>query len=535
MILNATAVSRAACVVSSVVTRMLRPAPPDMLLAMMARIALMFLALVATASPARADALRWVRDGRLTRQAQEVLDAMRHAEEFGLAREDFTESVTEISALAATPGDETQLDESMNDAALRLIGQLHDGRADPRAAAFALTRRRAPLDSVVALKRLAAGANAREVLATFEPRSAQYVALKQVLARYRHMRTDLTTLPAPLAATVRAGDSYAGAEKLRWLLAEAGDAPAPRDDPAAEFIYDADLAAGVMRFQRRHGLEPDGVVGRKTFAALTVPLSQRIRQIELTLERWRWLPDIDPPAVIVNVPQFALYALPDPSDSPAGSQPSRIPVIVGQSARQTPVFDSEIVSVIFRPYWNVPESILHEELLPLMAGDPGYLAHHDMEIVRGDGDDAEVLPNDAASIVALRAGRARLRQRPGPKNALGLIKFVLPNPYAVFLHSTPDTQLFSREQRALSHGCIRVSDASALAAYLLKDTPGDWTADAIEAATCGETTFAVHLARPVPVFILYGTVVVDTDGAVLFFNDVYGYDRRLDALLTGSR
>jgi murein L,D-transpeptidase YcbB/YkuD len=158
-----------------------------------------------------------------------------------------------------------------------------------------------------------------------------------------------------------------------------------------------------------------------------------------------------------------------------------------------------------------------------------------MEIVRGTGDDAEVLPANAASVAALRAGKARLRQRPGAANALGLIKFVLPNPYAVYLHSTPEKSLFSRERRALSHGCIRVSDAAGLAAYLLRNTPGDWNADAIEAATCADKTLTVRLATPVPVFILYGTVVIDPDGAALFFEDVYGYDRRLEAMLAGSR
>jgi murein L,D-transpeptidase YcbB/YkuD len=505
-----------------------------MLRATMVRTALLFLALIAGALPAGADTFRWVQNGRLTPQAQEVLGAMRRAEDFGLAGDDFTGSVADIVSLEASLADASRLDASMNEAALRLINQLHHGRADPRAAAFALGRRRAPLDPVAALERLATAGDASEVLATFEPRSAQYRALKQALSRYRSLRTDLTSLPAPGSSAVRTGDTYAGAAKLRWLLAEIGDAPAPRDDPASESRYDAALAAGIANFQRRHGLDPDGVLGPRTFAALTVPFAQRIRQMELTLERWRWLPDIDPPAVIVNVPQYVLYTLPDRADASAGSVPSRIPVIVGQSARQTPVFDSEIESVIFRPYWNVPASILHEELLPLIRADPGYLARHDMEIVRGEGDAAEVLPADAAGMAALRAGRARLRQRPGPANALGLIKFVLPNPYAVFLHSTPDSQLFSRERRALSHGCIRVSDASALAAYLLKDTPGDWSPDAIEAATCGTTTFTVRLARPVPVFILYGTVVVDTDGAVLFFDDIYGYDRRLEALLTGA-
>jgi murein L,D-transpeptidase YcbB/YkuD len=331
---------------------------------------------------------------------------------------------------------------------------------------------------------------------------------------------------------VKPGDLYDGSARLRRRLTELGDAPLLAD-AAASAVYDADLAAAVARFQQRHGLVADGVLGAKTFAALSVPLQRRIRQIELTLERWRWLPRITPPAVIVNVPQYMLYTLPDPGDAAGESAPVKIPVIVGETAKQTPIFDSIIESVIFRPYWNVPASIMRE-LLPVISRDAGYLARHEIEIVRGEGDDATVLPGDRAGIAALRAGRARLRQRPGPANALGLIKFVLPNPYSVYLHSTPETRLFARERRALSHGCIRVSDASSLAMYLLKDTDGGWDAAEIEAATCATRTLVVRLTKPVPIFILYGTVVVDADGAVLFFDDIYGYDRRLEELLRGQ-
>ena len=392
--------------------------------------------------------LTWVRDGRLSQQGRETLALLRHVEDFGLDPRDFAALLAAIDAQDRDGGDARELDERMSEAARRLVVQLHDGRVDPLAAGYALEHRRAPIDAAAAVRALASAGDVRQVLESFEPRPAQYRALKQALARLRR--------------------------------------------------------------------EPDA--------------GPRIRQIELTLERWRWLPDIEAPAVIVNVPQFMLYTLPDPAD-PAGGAVARIPVIVGQAARQTPVFDSAIESVVFRPYWNVPDSIVREELLPLIAKDVAYLSRHDMEIVLGAGDDAQVLPADAASVAALRAGRARLRQKPGPGNALGLIKFLLPNPYSVYLHSTPETQLFARERRALSHGCIRVSDSAALAAYLLRGTPGDWNAVTIEAATCGPDNRTVRLARPVPVFILYGTAVIDTDGGVLFFDDVYGFDRRLESLL----
>jgi L,D-transpeptidase YcbB len=498
------------------------------------RAALVVLAFAMGASQASTPHL-WVRNGQLTPQAQGVLAALRDVGEFGLAREDFAELLAQIESESGSFASSSRLDELTHTAALGLINQLHHGRIDPRVAGYALKRQRTPLDSAAALQRLAVAENIPAVLATFEPNSAQYRALKQALARYRRIPANLASLPEPQGRSVAEGDLYAGAGQLRELLGALADGPPPPVDPLADSLYDANLAAAVAQFQRRHGLLADGVLGTRTFAALTVPLARRVRQIELTLERWRWLPDIVPPAVIVNVPQYMLYALPDPSDPSDYPRAFRIPVIVGQSARQTPIFDSAIESVTFRPYWNVPRSILLEELLPLIGRDLGYLERHDMEIVQGEGDDAQVLPANATSVAALRSGGARLRQRPGRTNALGLIKFVFPNPFSVYLHSTPEIQLFARERRALSHGCIRVSDASALAAYLLRHTPGDWTADAIEAATCGDKTFTVDLATPVPVLILYGTVVVDADGAVLFFDDVYGYDRRLEALLSRSR
>jgi murein L,D-transpeptidase YcbB/YkuD len=518
--------------------RMWPPVPAPMLSAVMkipdVRQLLISAVLVLSGPSTAGTPLIWVQNGQLTSQGQQVVGALRHVEDFGLASRDFASLLAAIDAQGGNPVDSTRLDDLMSAAALRLINQLHYGRIDPRAAGYALNRARTPLDSDAALRQLAAAPNALEALQTFEPRSSQYRALEQTLARYRRIRTDLRSLPTPGVVSLKPGDFYAGAEQLRALLTEVGDAIAPRNDAGSESIYDTDLAEAVARFQRRHGLEPDGVLGHRTLDALTVPVPQRIRQIELTMERWRWLPDIKPPAVIVNLPQYMLYALQDPLDSAAGARPLKIPVIVGQTARQTPIFDSAIESVIFRPYWNVPGSIVRKELLPLIERDSGYLARQDLEIVRGDGDDAEVLAPDDASVAALRTGAARLRQRPGPNNALGLIKFVLPNPYSVYLHSTPEAYLFGRERRAFSHGCIRVSDASALAAYLLKDTPGDWNADAIEAATCLDKSLTVHLATPVPVFILYGTVVIDSDGQALFFDDLYGYDRRLDALLSAG-
>ncbi|HEV2284396.1 MAG TPA: L,D-transpeptidase family protein, partial [Steroidobacteraceae bacterium] len=199
----------------------------------------------------------------------------------------------------------------------------------------------------------------------------------------------------------------------------------------------------------------------------------------------------------------------------------------------TPVFTADMTAILFRPYWDVPPSIVRRELLRDLRRDPRYLETHDMELVRAGTAEPAGAALDATpgNLEALAAGQLRLRQRPGPDNALGLIKFVLPNHYDVYLHSTPAQRLFGEARRAFSHGCIRVSDPVALAVAVMQGTAGDWTADKVRAAMDGGATFRVSLAKPVHVLILYGTAVATEDGAVHFVEDIYGQDRRLETLL----
>lgn len=259
-------------------------------------------------------------------------------------------------------------------------------------------------------------------------------------------------------------------------------------------------------------------------------LAARVRKIDLTLERWRWLPAFQTPPIIVNIPEFRLFAFRQTADRAADIL--QMDVIVGRTfpRTRTPVFAADMKSVIFRPYWYVPRSIIVREMLPKIRANLDYLATQHLEMV-SVGPRAVVLPVTPDSIAALAAGTARLRQQPGPDNALGLIKFDLPNYHDIYLHSTPAQQLFLKSRRAFSHGCIRVSDPVALAAYVLRDTPGNWTAAKIDAAMHGTETRRVTLAKPIRVMILYGTVLAKEDGQVLFFDDLYGQDRRLERLL----
>jgi murein L,D-transpeptidase YcbB/YkuD len=209
-----------------------------------------------------------------------------------------------------------------------------------------------------------------------------------------------------------------------------------------------------------------------------------------------------------------------------------VKVVVGKAyGHKTPVFASEIRSVIFRPYWNVPIGIQREEFIPKIEENPAYLAENSYDIVDSDGSVVEEDPSRDEVREKLRSGQLGIRQRPGPDNALGLAKFDFPNQFDVYMHGTPSTGLFSKSRRDFSHGCIRVEDPVSLSQWILRDRP-EWTAENIRNAMYGETTVRVALLKPIPVLIVYGTAVVMEDGEVRFFNDIYGHDAALERALT---
>jgi murein L,D-transpeptidase YcbB/YkuD len=287
----------------------------------------------------------------------------------------------------------------------------------------------------------------------------------------------------------------------------------------------------VQRFQTRHGLEPDGVIGPATARALAVPLAWRVRQIELAMERLRWLPPASGGALVtINIPMFQLWAW----DAGVPARPAlTMGVIVGRAVKtETPVFAAQLTSIVFRPPWNVPVSIARKEALPAIARDARYLVRENMEVVAGQGDNAPVVAPTPDNLARVRAGVYRLRQRPGPKNSLGLIKFEFPNPDDVYMHGTPARHLFGRARRDFSHGCVRVEDPVALAEWVLGDRP-DWTRDRIVEAMNATRTSRVEITRPVQVILFYTTAVVSPDdGSIRFAEDIYGNDAALDRALT---
>lgn len=509
----------------------------------------LLLSVAGLAQAGQAAAYRWFVAGRPTPQATALLAELNSVADHGLrpAYYDAASLTQRVEALARQvvpdPAPLAALDAALSAAAVRLANDLHHGRIDPRAASMALPRPRPPVDEAAFLSRLVTSRDVAGEFAALEPPFLHYRLLQGWLARYRGLAQQhpgLTTLPPLPARSVKPGAPYAGAEALRRLLVVLGDLPAePAAAPPAGAqaaappagLFDVELSAGVAHFQARHGLAADGTLGRNTFAALTTPLSRRVRQMELTLERWRWVPDFNVPPIIINIPQFRLFALRGTQDRAADIL--QMDVIVGQSypKKRTPVFIAEMQQLAFRPYWDVPPSILRNELLPLIRRDAGYIEHNDMEIVRGQGDDARIVAVTPENIEALAAGQLRLRQRSGPKNALGPVKFIFPNDFGVFLHGTPAQRLFAQSRRDFSHGCIRVSDPAALAVHVLRNVDGGWPLEKVQAAMQGEPNVRVRLPKPVPVMVLYGTALATEDGSILFFDDLYGHDGRLEKLL----
>jgi murein L,D-transpeptidase YcbB/YkuD len=365
------------------------------------------------------------------------------------------------------------------------------------------------------VERLRAGLAAGKLQAAVqaaEPQLRQYGQAKAALARYRELAGQpYPALPTP-AAKVAPGAAYAGATALFQRLVLLGDLPADAAPPG-EGVYSEQMEEGVQHFQARHGLEEDGVLGRGTIDALNVSPAWRVRQLELTLERLRWLPEVGRgPMIMVDLPAYRLWAVPDNS----AEAPLEMRVVVGTAVEtETPLFVGQMRYLEFNPYWNVPRSILSKEILPKLARNGAYLAQHEMETVPL-----------GASVADLKAGRARVRQRPGPKNALGAIKFAMPNPMDIYLHSTPARDAFQRSRRDLSHGCIRVEHPAALAQFVLGQQR-QWNADAIQGALQPGPTRHVDLAHAIPVVIFYATAIVDSDGSPRFAADIYGRDPKL--------
>jgi murein L,D-transpeptidase YcbB/YkuD len=381
--------------------------------------------------------------------------------------------------------------------------QIEPEKFDPRAA----------LEDALANDRIA------ESLQQLSPDNAQYRNLRQVMADYRKQAAEGGWPKVP-ATKLRPGQSHQNVAIIAKRLSATGDYEGSIPPDGRQAKYSNDLVEAVKRFQRRHGLPDDGVITPAVVAEMNVPIEQRIERLQLNLERWRWLPrKLGDRYILVNIPEARLEVW------DRGSVPITMRTIVGKQDTPTPIFNDVMTHVVFSPYWNVPPNIAEGETLPAVLKDPDFLNRQNMEVVDASGNLV-----DPSSVDLTEPEKYRFRQRPGADNSLGLVKFMFPNQFDVYLHDTPADSLFARASRSFSHGCVRLEQPVALARYVLRDQP-EWTEERIEAAMHSGEEQHVKLENPIPVYLGYWTARVSADGIVQFRKDLYGIDQRQLALL----
>lgn len=454
-----------------------------------------------------------------------LLEGLAGASAHGLDPADY-----HLAELRAADPDEPgpELDRIATDAYLTLAAHLLSGRVDPVSVEPDWTAARRERD-LVAYLQSALGTDAVPAsLQALAPTQPGYAALMRALARYRAIASRGGWPGVDSGPALRRGDSGPRVEQLRRRLETTGDSAAP--DGASEF-FDAALEEAVRRFQRRANLEPDGIAGSATLAQLNVPVEARVAQIRANMERWRWLPaDLGRRHVRVNIADFRLEARAD------GAVEREHDVVVGQLFRKTPVFSGVMTYLVLNPWWETPPSLAVKDKLPAFRRNPGTVSALGFQVIDRQGRLVE--PSSINwSAVSPASFPYRLRQAPGPQNALGDIKFMFPNAHNVYLHDTPTRGLFAKARRDFSSGCIRVKDPLPLAAWVLQGMP-DWDLARIESVAAGEAETRVPLGRSIPVHLLYWTVVQDTgsgsDGSgVRFLPDIYERDARLIAALDG--
>jgi len=429
-----------------------------------------------------------------------------------------------IRALWRLPGDSVLAvaDERLSEAFLRLGHDLSAGRVVPARVDSLWTGAVTPPNVVAVLDEAVRRDDVSGALASLRPRAADYAALRQVLARYRVLAARGGWPLVPAGPDLGPGDSGTRVAILRARLALT-DGPIGGTDSAR---FDDELVRAVRRFQSRHGLPADAVVGPETRAALNVPVARRIATLELNLERWRWVPrTVGLRYVLVNIPAFRLEL----HDS--GRVQMSVRAIVGRKDWPTPITTAWMDGITFRPEWNVPPRIALQEILPLERAHPGYLGREGFRVISVDG--GTPVDPDSVNWVTVDTARFpyRLVQEPGPDNPLGALRFVVADPFNVAIHDTPQRALFGDRVRLFSHGCVRVDSAALLAVRLL---PG-WSADDVRNAMRGDSSRTVGLPRRLRVLLTYETAWVDAEGVVQFRDDIYAWDDELAAALAGIR
>lgn len=449
--------------------------------------------------------------------AGQLVDAVRETETHGLLARDYHLSAIEQRLRQGWPEATTtrsDLEILLSDAFVRLAYCLHFGKLNPTALdpKWNFSRRLDVDDPVKTIDNALSTGRVVESLEQLQPQEFFYGHLRRALAQLREMAKVGGWPKISEGEALQPGDRGPRVSELRRRLVASGDVAghAVVDDE----LFDDELAVATKEFQRRHGLGPDGQVGAATVAALNVPVERRIDQIRANLERARWVfRDLGSDFLVVNIAGFYAQLIRD------RELVWTTRVQVGKPYHATPVFRSDVQYLVLNPTWTVPPGILRNEILPKVRRDPGYLAANRMNIVDSNGNVV-----DPATVDQSARFPHSIRQAPGPDNALGVVKFIFPNPYNVYLHDTPSKSLFEKAERAFSHGCIRVENPLDLAVQLLQDQE-QWDRAAIDRTIASRKTTTVPLSEPLPVLVLYWTAKVEDDGRLVFFQDPYSLDQ----------
>ncbi len=408
---------------------------------------------------------------------------------------------------------------------MRYLSDLQVGRVNPQHLGFEFDNSQEKLDLPQFFRyALINGSNLRSEVAEVEPLFEGYRRLRDALPHYEELAKKDTGEKLPPYVRAQPGNLYRYIARVASLLRLLGDLPESATIPPDADKYEGVMVDAVKHFQERHGLAPTGEIEPKTIAEMNVPLSDRVEQMRLGLERYRWLPyRFMESAIVINVPEFRLYCF-------EGDRPGlTMTVDVGdQYDFQTPMFDKNMLYVVFRPYWNPPPGILRKEILPDLVKHPS-LDEIDLELVRSNGQVIKSGGITSAMVQQIRTGELTVRAPPGPDNALGLVKFMFPNKHHVYIHDTPasDAKFYGKAQ-ASSHGCIHAEKPAELAAWVLRNNPG-WDLQQVEhAMNEGRNNLRVNLASPIPVLVVYQTAIVEENGEVHFSHDIYLHDATLE-------
>jgi murein L,D-transpeptidase YcbB/YkuD len=449
--------------------------------------------------------------------AQAVINLIAEAEREGLVPESYNLAALVSRERASDAATLSELDVMLSEAVLRYARDMNHGRVAPEQfdRDWKIQERRE--DDLTVLRTIATAPDPAAVLRALAPPHESYGRLRELLAEYREVAQAGGWPSIPVGPVVKPGAADERIPTVRLRLMISGDLPISDSEDQS---LDDSVSYALKRFQQRHGIPDDGSLGTRTVAALNVPADARVRQIIANMERWRFLPrQFEATRIMVNIPeaQFDLFE--------AGQPVLSMRTVVGAPDTPTPVMRSGVNSITVNPTWTLPTSIVNREVLPRLKKDPGYLVAQNIRILDAYPEDSPEAQGIGIDWNRYRRLPFSLRQMPGDNNALGRLKFNMPNPDDIYLHDTPSRQFFSRASRSLSHGCVRLEQPMRLAEYLLgKD---GWSSERLANLTADGTTQIIMLRRPIPVYLLYWTTWIANDGSIQFRDDVYGRDSKL--------